>query len=194
MVDPSFNVAFPRGRVAGQCEDKRLASARETFLGDSLIQVMTDRPGWVRLRVSPTLESKEKVAEYFRTQLEGLPDTVSEGLVLAIHELVSNAIEHGCRLDPALCVDIAMVRTERLIIVHVRDDGAGFSLGSIQHAAVSNPPDQPLQHTELRSQMGLRPGGFGIMLVKQVADELIYDEDGNEVLLLKYLDPVDGKK
>jgi anti-sigma regulatory factor (Ser/Thr protein kinase) len=35
--------------------------------------------------------------------------------------------------------------------------------------------------------MGMRPGGFGIMLVKQIADELVYNERGNEVLLIKLL-------
>jgi anti-sigma regulatory factor (Ser/Thr protein kinase) len=34
----------------------------------------------------------------------------------------------------------------------------------------------------------MRPGGFGIMLVRQIADELIYNEAGNEVILVKYLD------
>ena len=35
----------------------------------------------------------------------------------------------------------------------------------------------------------MRPGGFGVLLAKQLVDELIYSEDGNEVLLIKYLDP-----
>jgi anti-sigma regulatory factor (Ser/Thr protein kinase) len=34
----------------------------------------------------------------------------------------------------------------------------------------------------------LRPGGFGILLAKKLVDELIYDEKGNDVLLVKYLD------
>jgi anti-sigma regulatory factor (Ser/Thr protein kinase) len=70
----------------------------------------------------------------------------------------------------------------------VRDDGEGFSIGTVGHAAVNNPPDDPLRHTELRSEMGLRPGGFGIMLAKKVADELLYNQHGNAVLLIKYLD------
>jgi anti-sigma regulatory factor (Ser/Thr protein kinase) len=37
--------------------------------------------------------------------------------------------------------------------------------------------------------MGMRPGGFGILLVKQIADELIYSERGNEVVLVKFLNP-----
>ena len=42
-------------------------------------------------------------------------------------------------------------------------------------------------HTEVREQMGLRPGGFGILMTRQLVDELLYNEAGNEVLLIKYL-------
>jgi anti-sigma regulatory factor (Ser/Thr protein kinase) len=39
-----------------------------------------------------------------------------------------------------------------------------------------------------RSEMGLRPGGFGMLIARTVADELVYNEFGNEVLLVKHLD------
>lgn len=39
----------------------------------------------------------------------------------------------------------------------------------------------------MREEQGLRPGGFGILLAEQLVDQLIYGEDGNEVLLVKYL-------
>jgi anti-sigma regulatory factor (Ser/Thr protein kinase) len=35
--------------------------------------------------------------------------------------------------------------------------------------------------------MGLWPGGFGILVAKQLVDELFYNERGNEVLLIKRL-------
>jgi hypothetical protein len=35
--------------------------------------------------------------------------------------------------------------------------------------------------------LGLRPGGFGILLTRNIIDELIYGEMGNEVVLIKYL-------
>jgi anti-sigma regulatory factor (Ser/Thr protein kinase) len=164
-------------------------SAREGFDTNERIRVKSRRPGWVSLSVSPSLEAKEVIAEYFREQLDQLPEGLAEALLLAVDELVSNAIEHGCGLEPNSSVDVSLIRTNRMILIYVRDDGAGFSMNSVGHAAVNNPPDNPLRHTELRSQMGLRPGGFGIMLAKQVADELIYNEHGNAVVLLKYLDP-----
>jgi anti-sigma regulatory factor (Ser/Thr protein kinase) len=34
----------------------------------------------------------------------------------------------------------------------------------------------------------MRPGGFGMLIARQVADELVYNERGNELLLIKHLD------
>ena len=53
-------------------------------------------------------------------------------------------------------------------------------------AAVSNTPENPIGHIEYREAHGMRPGGFGIMLTKQLVDEVIYNEIGNEVLLIKH--------
>ena len=33
----------------------------------------------------------------------------------------------------------------------------------------------------------MRPGGFGILLSRAFVDELLYNEKGNEALLIKYL-------
>ena len=46
-----------------------------------------------------------------------------------------------------------------------------------------------LSHVAVREAQGLRPGGFGLLLAKKLVDELIYSEEGNEVLLVKYVDP-----
>ena len=34
----------------------------------------------------------------------------------------------------------------------------------------------------------MRPGGFGILLVRNLVDELVYNERGNEVILIEYTD------
>jgi anti-sigma regulatory factor (Ser/Thr protein kinase) len=162
-------------------------SAKDTSPSKAGVRVKSNRPGWVSLTVSPTLESREQISQCFRPHLDELPEGLAEGLLLAADELVGNAMEHGCRLELDHCIDVSLIRTNRMILIYVRDDGAGFSLSDLDHAAVNNPPDNPLLHTELRSQKGMRPGGFGIMLAKQVADELIYNEYGNAVMLIKYL-------
>jgi anti-sigma regulatory factor (Ser/Thr protein kinase) len=34
----------------------------------------------------------------------------------------------------------------------------------------------------------MRPGGFGLLMARKLVDELIYNEQGNEVVLVKYLE------
>jgi anti-sigma regulatory factor (Ser/Thr protein kinase) len=40
----------------------------------------------------------------------------------------------------------------------------------------------------VREAKGLRPGGFGLMTVRASVDELLYNEQRNEVVFVKYLD------
>ena len=40
----------------------------------------------------------------------------------------------------------------------------------------------------VREEKGLRPGGFGLLMVRAQVDELLYNEKQNEVVFVKYLD------
>ena len=44
-------------------------------------------------------------------------------------------------------------------------------------------------HMAVREEQGLRAGGFGILLASKLVDELIYGEHGDDVVLVKYLNP-----
>ena len=98
-----------------------------------------------------------------------------------------NAIEHGGKLNPRKRVRATLLRTERSLVVHLHDPGKGFSLRSLPHAAISNPEDSPIKHVEVRVEKGQRPGGFGILMTRNLVDELLYNELGNAVLFVKYL-------
>ena len=104
-----------------------------------------------------------------------------------------NAIEHGGGSDPSKVVRVGYIRTAKSMIYKIMDPGQGFSLHHLPHAAVSNQPDAPYQHCEIRDRLGLRPGGFGILLTRRLVDELIYNEKGNEVLLIKHMPSVDDR-
>jgi hypothetical protein len=39
------------------------------------------------------------------------------------------------------------------------------------------------------AKKGMRPGDFGLLLAKKQVDDLIYNEKGNDVLLIKYINP-----
>lgn len=162
-------------------------NAKEVFAGDSRVEVVSAQPGWVCLRIEPVMELRARVVAFFRSQFSDLPSELCEKLTLALDELLGNAIEHGCNLSPKCAVGFTCIRTKRVILFEITDAGPGFSLNDIPHAALNNPPEDPLQHTKFRLEKGMRPGGFGIMMVKQIADELVYNEQGNGVVMVKYL-------
>ena len=165
-----------------------VVSAKDAFRETPEVQVKSSTPGWICLHIAPDLVLKNRIVDFFRSQmLSDLSTELCEQIILAMDELLGNALEHGCSTEPRLGVELAYIRTNRSILLHLRDAGPGFSWDSLPHAAVNNPPEDPLRHANFRSEMGLRPGGFGIMLVKKIAAELIYNETGNEVLFIKYL-------
>lgn len=163
-------------------------SAKSAFQDVGGISVESSSPDWIRLQIAPDFTLKLTVVSFFRTHLlSGLSTELCEQLCVAIDELLANALEHGCKAAVQSGVELTYIRTSRSILLQLRDAGAGFSWNSLSHAAINNPVEDPLRHIEYRSKMGLRPGGFGILLIRQIADELIYNEYGNEVLFVKYL-------
>ena len=65
--------------------------------------------------------------------------------------------------------------------------GPGFAPEQLQHAAISNTDSEPYGHMRVREELGLRPGGFGLMMTRALVDDLIYNEAHNEVIFVKYL-------
>ena len=116
-----------------------------------------------------------------------VPPEIWEDVATAFRELLLNAIEHGGKSDARKRVQIKLLHTARALIVNIRDPGKGFSLESVPHSAISNPADSPTRHVEIRAEAGQRPGGFGILMARNLVDELLYNERGNEVVFVKYV-------
>jgi two-component system, OmpR family, response regulator len=154
----------------------------------SPIEVISAKPDWVELLVPCDRAAAEQI-QAFLSQLESdLPEDVRTSVGHAFRELLMNAIEWGGGLDPRQSVRIACLRARRMLLFRIADPGKGFSFSALPHAAVSNAPESPLDHAHVREEKGLRPGGFGLLMTRQVADELIYNEAHNEVVFVKYLD------
>jgi DNA-binding NarL/FixJ family response regulator/anti-sigma regulatory factor (Ser/Thr protein kinase) len=161
----------------------RAGAVPDSALG---IEVLSAHRDWVSLRVNCQKLTAERLVEFLAELQTNLSEGPREQLMLAFREILMNAIEHGAEYHPARVVEVAAVHTQRAIVFYVRDPGAGFRWDNIPHAAISNPPDAPVAHMELRESIGMRPGGFGILTAKGIVDELIYSEVGNEVLLIKH--------
>lgn len=116
----------------------------------------------------------------------GLSETHSKQLAMAVRELGTNAIEwgHQKQLDRIVTVTYR-IDSEKITIV-VRDTGPGFDPKNLPHAAR---PEDPIGHMMVREALGLREGGFGILLARGLVDDLQYNEKGNEARLIKYFPP-----
>jgi CheY-like chemotaxis protein/anti-sigma regulatory factor (Ser/Thr protein kinase) len=152
------------------------------------IEVLSARPEWVELMVPCSREAVGRI-EVVMAQLEtNLPSELRESIGFAFRELLMNAVEWGGGLDPTRKVRISCLRAKRMILYRIADPGVGFKIEDLPHAAIGQPPDDPIAHMQVREAKGLRPGGFGLLSVRSTVDELLYNEQRNEVVFVKYLD------
>ena len=173
-------------------EIQQLLSAVQTALElnppDVSIEVLSAHPEWIELRVPCNPASVDPLERLMAQLKTDLPRETRENVTYAFREMLRNAIEYGGKNDPSQCVEVSYLRTPRVILYRIKDPGEGFSLESLRHAAILNPQGDPLRHEHVRAEQGLRPGGFGILIARNMVDEMIYNERHNEVVLIKYLD------
>jgi DNA-binding NarL/FixJ family response regulator/anti-sigma regulatory factor (Ser/Thr protein kinase) len=153
---------------------------------DDGIEVVSATPEWIRLAVRCEPKTADRLIQFMH-EIAELPESESHAVAMGFREILLNAMEHGGKFQPDQYVQISYVRAKHMMLCRIKDPGQGFTLDEIQHAAVANPDDDPLRHVAHRQEKGLRPGGYGILLAQKLVDELIYNEAGNEVLLVKYL-------
>jgi len=167
---------------------KSVRTAFELDPQEISVEVLSARPEWIELRVAcdpAAIEPLERIMAQLKTDL---PPTAREQVTYAFREMLRNAIEHGGKNDPSQTIEVGYLRTPRVILYRIKDPGQGFKIESLYHSALMNPDGDPVHHERVRDEMGLRPGGFGILIARDMVDEMIYNERHNEVMLIKYLD------
>jgi anti-sigma regulatory factor (Ser/Thr protein kinase) len=154
---------------------------------DDGIEVLSATPEWIRLVARCDMKTADRLIQFLH-EIADLPDVEGNAVGTAFREILLNAMEYGGRFQPEQWVEISYIRARHMVMCRVKDPGEGFSLDEIEHAAIANPPEDPIRHMSNRDAKGLRPGGYGVLLAQKLVDELIYSEKGNDVLLVKYLD------
>jgi anti-sigma regulatory factor (Ser/Thr protein kinase) len=150
------------------------------------LEVVSGLPHWITLRVSCRLLTAERLMRFMTEHRSDVAEEDRDLLMAAFREMLMNAMEHGAGFDAEKVIEVSAARTDRAIVYHFRDPGPGFDRTSLP-AATPCTLESLTAHLEGRSRDGKRPGGFGMLLVKQIVDELVFNERGNEVLLIKYI-------
>jgi serine/threonine-protein kinase RsbW len=90
-------------------------------------------------------------------------------IIVAISEAVENSIVHGNKQDPSKSINISFEANQKGIVFSVEDEGEGFNLVNIPDPTdIQNNPDKK---------------GTGIFLIKTLADEAIFLNNGRKVKL-----------
>lgn len=102
-----------------------------------------------------------------------LNEDIYGNIMIAVTEAVNNAIRHGNKGDSAKNVSLGLSLENGLIKFRVEDEGHGFDFHHL--------PD-PTAPENIE-----KPGGRGIFLMKHLADEVYFSEDGKVVELSFYI-------
>jgi len=164
----------------------QLAERALTAASDPEIKVLSAKREWLELSIPCTRDAAERIEHFVRQLDSDLSLDLMDPIALAFRELLMNAVEWGGGLDPQRRVRISCLRTPRMLFYRIADPGPGFKFEGLTHSAAAN-PDGVLASSAVREEKGIRPGGLGVLMVRAIADDLIYNESQNEVVLVKYL-------
>ena len=145
----------------------------------------------VELLVPCARETVERAVRFINQIDSDLDVDARDTLGLAFRELLLNAVEWGGKLDATQRVRVVRMRAGGLLVYRITDPGPGFRFDDLPHAAGAHAHESAIAHMDVRDKAGMRAGGFGLMLVRALADVLMYNERGNEVTFVKYLAPAE---
>mgnify|MGYP003337862874 CR=1 FL=1 len=125
----------------------------------------------IRIEIPSLAENIRMIESFIDNAREKyhLNDDIYGNIMIAVTEAVNNAIKHGNRSDSSKNVALSLSLAEGLIRFKVEDEGTGFDFHNL--------PD-PTTAENLE-----KPGGRGIFLMKHLADEVEFTDNGKVVEL-----------
>lgn len=131
----------------------------------------------------PSLVENIRVVESFIDNSKDtfqIEDDIYGNIMVAVTEAVNNAIRHGNKFDKDKNVLLSLYVEQDRIKFEVEDQGNGFDYDNLL---------DPTAPENLEN-----PGGRGIFLIRHLADEVEFSNDGRTVLLTFLLAPSDAQE
>ena len=145
--------------------------------------------GEIHVELNSEIAFLQELNDFLMHLCQSTPLTNEQVMQLrqAVLEMGQNAIEWGNRHRVEKLVHIRYRLFDDRVEIVVRDQGSGFDPDQLPHAAAD---DDPVSHLDVRDKLGLRTGGYGLMISRGMVDEMRYNDQGNEVTLIKRYRPV----
>ncbi len=123
------------------------------------------------IELASKLENISKIENFIEDVCEQcqIGEECYGNILIALTEAVNNAITHGNGLDPAKKVKLNMSTKTNQVEFVVQDEGAGFDYKEVPD------PTLPQNLEKLR--------GRGIFLMKALADEIDFEDNGRKIKL-----------
>lgn len=124
----------------------------------------------------PSLIENIRIVESFIDNAKDkyqLEDDLYGNIMIAVVESVNNAIIHGNGLAKEKSVQLSMTLADSSVVFTIKDQGKGFNFNKLPD------PTSPENLT--------KTGGRGIFLMKHLADEVSFKNEGQQVDLTFYL-------
>jgi serine/threonine-protein kinase RsbW len=124
----------------------------------------------------PSLTENLRIVESFIDNVKekfNLNDDIYGNIMISVTESVNNAIFHGNKQDKSKMVSITLNLNKNQIMFSILDQGNGFDFNNLPD------PTAPNNLEKL--------GGRGIFLMKNLADEVHFNDKGREVELVFYI-------
>ena len=150
------------------------------------IHVVSARADWLSLRVDCRRLAAERLVQFLSELARDLPEVTRDELLAAFREITLNAMEHGAGFEPDQTIEGARCARSARIVLTSGTRGRATTRSAAARGG-SNPAHDPLAHADKRVELGLRPGGFGLLIARKVVDEFLHSEKANEVLLIKHI-------
>lgn len=124
----------------------------------------------------PSLTENLRIVESFIDNVKekfNLNDDIYGNIMISVTESVNNAIHHGNQQNQKKNVSITLQLNDNQIKFVVQDEGTGFDFNNL---------DDPTDPENIE-----KIGGRGIFLMKNLSDEVHFNDEGRQVELVFYL-------
>lgn len=124
----------------------------------------------------PSLLENIKIIESFidnaRDKFE-INDDIYGNIMISVTECISNAIVHGNKKDKDKLVHLELLIENNSLKFTIQDEGNGFDYNQLKDPTAPENID--------------KVGGRGIFLIKHLADELKFEEEGKKTIISFYM-------
>ncbi len=163
-----------------------IKAALETFSDGEEIKIASAKIDFMEFIIPARTNYIPRLSNYMGYFLFMFTHRDTQRLLYAFRELLQNAMEHGSSYCPSKKIIIRYLQTQKFLFFSIEDEGTGFNLSCLPHAAIGERKNSAMEVMQYRKQNGMRPGGLGIASAFSIADEILYNEKGNAVVMIKY--------